>query len=366
MIRLIASLLAASALLAAGPTFAALAPSPLAKLLMAAPDGSTVKVPAGTYSGNVIRGLKFTNGITVVPADPAHPPVVRDLSLTDDAGISFQHLDFTAPLYSGVADPTGGKAKGQISYSVGSSDRIAFSGNTFTSDPGGTLGTEPSGIVIESSTHITVSGNDFSHYHNALAHWIDDYVTITGNTFHNMRDDSIRGGSSDITIAGNRAWSNHPDAADTDHPDFIQLWTTGYAPGFHDVKVIGNRYDRGVGRPTQNVFISASGGRWKNVLINGNEFHGGAFNSIDANGVDGLTITNNTVVSFTDYLARIIYSVGPGDTNVVVQGNVAPRYIIEGAPFSQAAPTGNSLNKQVPVTTAVPNTLPVPGGGACP
>jgi hypothetical protein len=335
----------------------------LGPVLTAAHDGDTVKL-TGAYTGDNLKGLSFAKGITVTSADPAHPAVIRDLSLTKSAGITFTGLAFTRALYSGPADPAGTQlgrlAELSLAWQVSGSDRIAFVNKTFTSDPGGTLATEASGLLITSSTHVTATGNDFSHLHNAFGHWQDDFVVISGNRCHNNRDDCFRGGSSDLTIHANHCWSNHPDGAtvDVDHPDCVQLWTTGYAAGFHDVSVTGNRYDRGTGSPTQTVFVTATGGRWTRMTVSGNMSVGADPNGIAVNGVDGLTFTGNTVVAFTDKLARIIYS-SKNDTGLTLTGNTAPRYADLAGKFSQDAPAGNSLNKVVPITTVVgPNPVP--------
>jgi parallel beta-helix repeat protein len=330
----------------------------LAQKLAAAHDGDTVKL-SGTFSGNNIKGLKFAKGIVVTSADPTHPAIIRDLSMTDSAGITFDSLRWQRPLYSGPADPVGQQlgrnAELSIAYSVSNSDRVAFNRNVFTSDHGGTLATEGSGLLIRNSTHVTVTINDFSHMHNAFAHWQDDFVTIAANRCHDNRDDCYRGGSSDLVIRNNRCFSNHPDGekVDVDHPDCIQLWTTGYAAGFHDVKVLNNRYDRGTGSATQTIFVTATGGRWTRMTVSGNTAVGAGANGIAVNGVDGLTLTGNTVISFTDYLSRIIYS-SKNDTGLVLTGNVAPRYADLAAKFFATAPAGNSLNKPIAPTTAVP------------
>src|ERR1700691_1768085 len=81
--------------------------SSITSLMRSARPGTTVRLPPGTYSNNVVKNLSFDPPVTVTSADPAHPATLTDLDVQNAGGLDFANLVFTAPLYSGPPDPGG-------------------------------------------------------------------------------------------------------------------------------------------------------------------------------------------------------------------------------------------------------------------
>jgi hypothetical protein len=220
--------------------------------------------------------------------------VVHDLTLTNSSGITFSGLEFST--VGAAVGPFG--AANDNWFRVTASSNITFDKLKVHGDSRGSLANTPSGFLIRESRYITVSNSEFSYLHHALAHLNDEHVTISNNTFHNLMDDSIRGGGTSwITISNNLCYSNHPDASDPDHPDCIQFWTSNTTSSAHDITITDNRYDRGTAHTTQFIFLGNEKAiPYYNATISGNRSYGSMWNGIAVSTARNVTITNNNIL----------------------------------------------------------------------
>ncbi len=263
-------------------------------ILALASPGSTIQLVAGTYRGAVVRGLKFSPAVTITGV-PGDRPRFTDLTLDNVQGLTFKGMEFDA---SGTPVGKWG-AEATIGFIVASSRDIHFDHDDFHGDRNGTLLTTVSGLIVRSSNGVSVSDSEFSHLHNAFEHLDDLHLTLTGNSFHDLWDDAIRGGGSSwVTIDSNHCWSNHPDIADTDHPDCIQFWTSGTKNPAHDISVTNNRYEIGSGTPTQFIFFGNELSiPYEGITVSGNVGFGSAWNGITIQGARNVTISDNVLTS---------------------------------------------------------------------
>jgi parallel beta-helix repeat protein len=168
---------------------------------------------------------------------------------------------------------------------------------------------------------VTISGSDFTAVGSGIGHLNSSTIAFTNNTFHNLESDGIfGGGSSHVVVSGNQFTEFHPLTGD--HPDAVQFWgsITG-APGT-DVTITDNVITRGAGDPIQGIFIEYTNG----LNISGNAMTGTMTNGISLSGSNNAVVEDNLVQGSTDTGARII--VRDGSTNVTVTGNTITEPVV--------------------------------------
>ena len=197
-----------------------------------------------------------------------------------------------------------------IPFQVADSKNIVLDHLLVHGSPVGTLATENSGIIIRESDHVTISNSEFTHVHDAITQSNNNYLTVKSNQCHNIRDDCVRGGGSNyVTIVYNHCWSNHPDgAADIDHPDCVQFWTSNTAAAAHDIYIGYNQYERGNGHATQGIFVKDETTRfpYRNLIIEGNVIKGAVGAGVSVDGALSAIVKNNYVCGFPDKLSAVV------------------------------------------------------------
>lgn len=265
--------------------------SGLMAALKAASGGDIIQLAPGTYSGMSMSNLTFDKPVTITSLDPNSQAVVNNFVLKNVNGLTFQNLEFQA---------TGG-AQAYWAFRVESSSNITFD----SLDVHGTLDNNPQndayGISIRGSTNVTVSNSEFHELGVGITHISDDGLTITGNKFHSIRMDGIDGGGSRHVVVSENYFNDfHPLASD--HPDAIQFWTTGMSRSGGDITITNNVIVRGDGAAMQGVFIQDEehDKPYYDVTVSGNLFVGTSYNGISVGHADGVSITDNQVVSLPD------------------------------------------------------------------
>ena len=133
------------------------------------------------------------------------------------------------------------------------------------------------------------------------------------------------GGTSNITIAHNTFTNQHVNSSDTEHPDAIQFWTSGFNYSSSNITIDDNTITRGAGSAVQGIFMRDEVGNipYQNVQIEGNEIIGENFNGLVVSGVNGGLISGNVVTSYSDFRSQI----GVLDsTGVALNNNSAQAY----------------------------------------
>lgn len=217
--------------------------------------------------------------------------VIHDLTLRNSSGITFSGLEFST-----VGAPAGVFGPGSnLLYKINQSSNITFDKLRVHGDAQGTLADTASGFLVRDSSYVTVSNSEFSYLHHALSFLNDEHLTFSHNTFHNLFDDSMRGGGASwVTIKNNKCYSNHPDLTDKDHPDCIQFWTSNTKSTAHDITITGNTFERGTGNSTQFIFFgNESSVPYQNIVISDNSSFGAAWNGIVIVLASNVKITGN-------------------------------------------------------------------------
>jgi hypothetical protein len=266
--------------------------------------GGTILMAPGDYSGLQIRDRSFDGVVNITSLDIARPAVIHDLTITKSAGLRFHDLEFsTAGAAVTAPGPTPDKRAEDTCYlNVRNSTRIEFDRMNFHGDPAGTLFTDVSALILQDCSHVTIANSEFQHFHNAVNHLKVDHLLIQNNRFHDLQDDSIRGGgSSYVEVIGNRFESMHKDPTDKDHPDCIQFWTTNTTQGAHDILVQDNIFTRGRGRPVQGIFFKDEAHvHYTAVVVKNNMIIGAVYNGISISGAVDIVISDNVVAQYPD------------------------------------------------------------------
>lgn len=322
--------------------------------LHGAATGDVIKLAPGVYSSVNISGSKFSvlhsggaSQVYIESEYASQPAVLKDFKISNSVGLAFVDLKMStvgdAVSQYGVAATT--------PFNINKSSNITFRSMSVSGDPGGTLDTTLSGMLIEDSSHISITASDFTYLHNAINQDDNSYVSITNNTFNHIYDDGVRGGgTSNINVSGNSFNTFHMDPTDTDHADLIQFWTTNETVSASNITVNNNTYVRGVGGgAVQGLFIKDQVGNvpYLNVTAEYNNFTGTLWNGINFGDVHGGLLAYNTVVSYLDYNSSIdIYA---GSMNVLEEYNQAESYQYTGS--TDYTLIGNILNHPVPAPT---------------
>jgi Ca2+-binding RTX toxin-like protein len=285
----------------------------LVPALKKAAPGDVILLEPGIYSGLVLRSLDL-GGVTIQSKDPARPAVFADLFVRDSSGITFRNLEF-------AVDP----AKILYSFQIFGSkdihlDRLSVHG-TLNDNPAD----DKIGLMIRQSENVSVTNSTFQQLWHAISFLDSRGLDILGNDFHDLRTDGVRGGgTSDITISGNRFSDFYP--ADGDHPDAIQFWTTHTTAPAGKIVITDNIIVRGEGEAVQGIFLRDQVGNlpFQDVTIANNKVVGGMYNGIAVLGAVDVQITGNLVQALPDQGSRIRVQ---NSSSVLVEKNEAPLFL---------------------------------------
>lgn len=285
-----------------------MAVSTIAALIVAlgGPPGE-VQLAPGNYGSLILKCATPTDrNITVVPEDPAKPPVIAGLEVTGCGGLTFKGLDFTV------------SSRTLRTVTVKSSRNIFIVGGRQYS--AGLAGT---GVFFQFCASCGLSGAEVFGLGAGAVAASSDHITFAGNRFHDLTGDAMQtSATSFVTIDGNTGTDFYPPTGS--HPDFYQNFTLGQTTQMTDFVITNNTYVRGKGLPTQGIFMGDEANVGvKNVTIRGNVILGAMYNGIATPfKADTVTITDNIVQAWVG-MGSGIYANG---TNVTVSGNRSTSY----------------------------------------
>ena len=239
------------------------------------------------------------NPILIKPLDPAHPPLVQNIALTNASHITMTglHVDSTAAP-SGIHD-----------MRITGSDHIEFVGNTMTSNANGlwdgtasvTKGSDAA--LIRNSSDINFSGNTISGYFNGAAFLETSNITFSGNDISHMQGDGFHaGGLQNASISGNHMHDFYGAAQSLTHNDFIQIWSTNAQMVTKNIVIANNVLDTNGAAAAQGIFIGneqmrngGTGQFYENIKVIDNVIHTSMWHGIRVESTKGVEITGNKV-----------------------------------------------------------------------
>lgn len=225
-------------------------------------------------------------------------------------------------------------------------DGVAFRG---AGERGGQLGW---GIRADDCAELTIMHCDLTMLMRGVLLTRCTNTAVNDNRFYALRSDGV----DVVQCTGFEVYGNVFDdftPAPGDHPDGVQLWTTGTKSGSRQGVISENRI---IGRPgqfPQGIFIRdelalyKTGAGHADIEISYNSIVGSAWHGITVQDpVDGLRVLNNEVFGTTGALING-QQVTPWinlPADAAASGNTAPRYLIGG---KDGASAGNTVDAYV-------------------
>lgn len=295
----------------------------------------------------IANGLDDDAPILIRALDPDVTPLIEKIEVQDSSYLTITEtvIDRTAIMQT--------EAESARDITISGSDHIEIVGNQmfgmadgYLSDADDTAG---SLALVRNSSDILFSGNEISGYNHGVTFREVSDSTFSFNELSELQGDGFRGvGLQNIEVTDNYMHDFYGSIQDLNHSDMIQIWTTGAESVTDGITISNNVLDAGSGAGTQSILIgnTASGNTGaandypQNITITNNVIHNGAANGIRASYVDGLEISNNTLlwnaaVGTQQSVGDDVISREPGITVVgtldtVITNNVTSRITVDG------------------------------------
>jgi parallel beta-helix repeat protein len=299
--------------------------SELQVALVSAAAGDLIKLAAGDYGSVLIKNREYSGTVTIESADLQNPATFGSIKLQNVSNLTIRNAEIDKI-------PAIAKAVEVIDSDHVIIDNMDIHGDVTLTVPAGL------GVAFLDSTNVQVTNSELHHLKVGVSHSDSQYITVAHNDIHDIREDGMHGGgSSDVTIVGNSFTSFYPETGD--HADAIQFWTVNVTTVARNIVIQDNLVVRGAGDPMQGIFMKDESTvlPYQNVTISGNVLVGTMYHGITLYHGDGVNVTNNTVVGYSDQNSWILLNdtvnsqvvgnttttlkSGTGNTGLVVQGN---------------------------------------------
>lgn len=287
----------------------------LQRAIAGAVGGDVILLAPGVYERIEIKRRKFDRPLVLASANPARAAIVRAMSITGSSGVTLQDLTFaTLP--------------GSRMFGIGAfgSERIRLK-RVLGEGPSGAVGYTVSPFMFRDCRDVAVLDSEFRHMWHGPAFLNTSRAIVSGNYLHDIRTDGVRGGGNvEMAIAFNFFTDFHP--APRDHPDAVQMWTTGTSASARDIVIRDNIVIRGpAGSATQGIFLGEESKKYPylNVLITRNLVIGTLFNGIALGNSTRSMIVDNEVAALPGQKSWIGAITTP---DLVMRGNRALLFMV--------------------------------------
>ncbi|WP_425080206.1 right-handed parallel beta-helix repeat-containing protein [Ruegeria denitrificans] len=310
----------------------------LNQALSQASGGETILLTAGDYGSLNLHNTNFASNVTIQSADPNAKASFSDVHLKQSSNITFDSIKFDYSF-------SGGDHHFQSKFGVYDSQNITFNNSIFDGDVASGTGTSAdgtgygTGLNIAGSTNININNTEFSQWWKAVIAVNSDGINVTGNDIHTIRSDGLVFDNVDNILVENNHLHDFGGAAGSgDHRDMIQI-QRAYGSGSDNITIRNNLFDMANGDFTQTIWAGGDGKNiddpsviHHNVLIEGNTIYNGHFHGISLYGVDGLTITKNSVLhvdekTLTGGIEIPAINVSAGSKNVTIDQNITSQIV---------------------------------------
>lgn len=301
--------------------------------LSQASGGDEIRLAGGDYGEiSFTSDAQFTSEVRIVSADPDDVASFSRVTVKDASNLTFDNIKFD---YTYSSDDGSGASR----FRVIDSSEITFVNSEFSGDFASGTGTTADGtgygrgLAIEGSSNIDIIDSEFHSWWKAISVTSCEDVNLIGNDIHTIRSDGINVGRSDgVLIEDNYIHDFGGAAGSGDHRDMIQVMRAS-EEGSSNITIRDNVFDVGEGDYTQTIFFgsdkadASNPDDWHyNVVIEGNMIYNNHTNGIVLSMVDGLEITNNTLIAVPREIEggitipKILSS--SENKNVTIEGNV--------------------------------------------
>jgi hypothetical protein len=294
----------------------------LTAALSKAVGGETFVLAPGSYGSLEIDDRHFKATVTIRSADAANQARFSAFNITDSSNIALNALDVGRPMQKHEKD------YGKM-IMVEDSRNISLDDMTIHGSLDRNSHNDGWGLLVSDSVDVRVTGSDFTELHRGAVFQRSSGLTVEGNHFHHLRSDGANFAVVEgVLVKDNRF--NDFFFKGKDHPDAIQFWTAGTNRASANIVITGNQIFQGGGKQLQGIFMRDELGHlpFKNVKIDNNLVYANDhWHGIGVNGAQGLSITNNTVVSRTGDKPHLWIKVEDA-SGVTVAGNVTDEVVM--------------------------------------
>lgn len=277
-----------------------------------------ITLAAGEWGELRLSNISVPTGTVIRSDNVARPAVFNSIELRGVRGLAISGLAVEAPSF--------GDGKGRYGVLVINSRDLLIDKVSVRSRNRNRQIKSGIAMMLRQSSDVTVRQSYFTGFRHGIAMLDLQNSLIELNEFENLRTDAIRGGGVNRTRIANNVITGFTPAHG-DHPDGIQLWSTGQRRTAKDVDIVDNLVVRGGGGPIQGIFVRDTRLRlpFEDLSITGNFIIGSLYNGITVLGARRLNLAANTVLAHSDQRSfiRMEYT-----RNSVAASNVAPNFVI--------------------------------------
>ncbi|MBV7379824.1 right-handed parallel beta-helix repeat-containing protein [Maritimibacter dapengensis] len=276
--------------------------SELTAALNNASGGDEIRLAGGSYGDFSFSDKNFGSEVTITSQSGSDPAVFNTVDLHEVSYLTLDDIvvDFTPD--RNTTDHFG-------ALTVKDSSNITISNSVFDGGVSVDEGEYTArGMFFFDTTDIVITNNDVYNFRRGIHTVSVDTVEISYNHVHDNRT-TVVGGSdaTNVTIVGNHLSSSHPVdfGGSGDHGDFIHFWNKKSQDGPSENFVIENNFiEQGSGTALLGIFLEGGYGvGFEDVVINNNVIHNGNGTGMRLTSVDGLVVSNNTLIG-TDTESR--------------------------------------------------------------
>ncbi|WP_171230465.1 right-handed parallel beta-helix repeat-containing protein [Ruegeria sp. HKCCA4008] len=305
----------------------------LNQALSQAKGGETILLAAGDYGQLSLHNTNYASNVTIKSADSNAQASFSGIHVKQSSNVTFDGIKFDYTYNSGDYNF-------QSPFGVYGSQNIAFKNSVFDGDFARGTGTTAdgtgygTGLTISGSTNVDIDNTEFSKWLKAVIAVNSNGVSVTGSDIHTIRSDGLVFDNVDNILVENNYIHDFGGAAGSgDHRDMIQIQRAN-GSGSDNITIRNNVFDMGNGDFTQTIWAGGDGKDINdpnvihhNVLIEGNTIYNGHFHGISLYGVDGLTISKNSVLhvdekTLTGGIEIPVINVSSGSKNVTITQNI--------------------------------------------
>ena len=272
--------------------------SQLIAALQTASGETEIRLKPGSYGWVGVTNINPLAHITVTSESATQHAAIDMLQFRGSSNMTFSELT----LNHIPVNPLDGSGNAYVS----ASHDITFLHDEFFSAVDNNVNNDGGGLEIVNSSRISVLDSKFHDLRWSVFAHESDHLVVAGNDVRWVREGFDFAGDNYVTIDGNLFTGFHPqlDGPNPDHPDAIQFWTSA-STGSHHVEITNNAMLFAGSQPIEGIFITEQGntaaGRHSDFTIADNIYYGQSRHGITAMQVDGLRITENTVLSSPKY-----------------------------------------------------------------
>ncbi|GGE11052.1 hypothetical protein GCM10011529_16770 [Polymorphobacter glacialis] len=295
----------------------------LVKAAKTARGGDTILLAAGNYGDISLSSLNPLGGgvVTIKSADANNDALFTNLKLTRVQNFTFEDIDVKHVLQAGEREHVSGVV-------LNLATNVSLVGVDVSGSLNGNRNDDGNGMMVTSSSRISVINSTFEEFNNAAVFARTDDVIFSGNTIRDVREglnlSQMNGGLFERNLFDGIS----ADTAKGDHSDAIQVHAGGAAGVSNDLVFRSNVIVSGEGSGSQGIYIHSEKGAslglvHTNIVIENNYIQSNLRNAIAVNFADGVTVSGNSVRD--GGLAGIPPGIVIGSvSNASITDNIAP------------------------------------------